>query len=167
MPPNLDFFQLFSRLGTRRWRQKWKIIRWLLSGTKIFRYYIHLSWMFFIRKWTLHISKIDPFFVYSFQIQVAPGADVLTVSVWDKNSFSSDEFMGCGYVIIDNCLEGQVNRRVSYILPKNSSFYGKTCLVWFHNFLGLYETVWYLSRWQVYTYPEENWLERVTLGFML
>ena len=42
----------------------------------------------------------------------AGGSDVLTVSVWDKNHFSSDEFMGCGYVIIDNCMEGQVNKRV-------------------------------------------------------
>ena len=62
-------------------------------------------------------NELNPDWNEDFTFNVPEGLEVVSVSIWDKNSIKKDVFMGYTFVVFDNCLQGQSNKRVSaYII---------------------------------------------------
>lgn len=66
---------------------------------------------------TKHISSnLNPDWNEEFEFMVQDGNDVLTLSIWDKNSIKKDVFMGYAFVSIHDCQMGENTPKVFLIL---------------------------------------------------
>ena len=64
-------------------------------------------------KKTKHISSnLNPDWNEEFVLNVKPGEDVVSLSIWDKNTIKKDNFMGYSYVTFDDCKKGQPTQKV-------------------------------------------------------
>ena len=64
-------------------------------------------------KKTKHISSnLNPDWNEEFVLNVKPGEDVVSLSIWDKNTIKKDNFMGYSYVTFDDCKKGQSTQKV-------------------------------------------------------
>lgn len=61
-------------------------------------------------------NSLNPDWDEDFTFNDAAGFDFLTLTVWDKNSLSKDDFMGYAFVSIDQCLQGQKNTKAVQIM---------------------------------------------------
>lgn len=69
---------------------------------------------------TKHVSSnLNPDWNESFTFDVQPDMDVVSLSIWDKNSIKKDVFMGYSYVTFDNIQRGQPTPKVNQIYTKS------------------------------------------------
>jgi len=65
---------------------------------------------------TKHVSSnLNPDWNEDFEFETA-GADVLTLSIWDKNSIKKDVFMGYTFVSIHDCKMGEPTPKVLQVV---------------------------------------------------
>lgn len=48
-------------------------------------------------------NNLNPDWNQEFTFDVSAGAEVLSLSIWDHNTFRKDVFMGCAFVAFDQC----------------------------------------------------------------
>ena len=66
---------------------------------------------------TKHISSnLNPDWNEEFVFNVKPGQDVISLSVWDKNSIKKDVFMGYSFVSFHDCKQGQQSKKVKLVV---------------------------------------------------
>ena len=62
---------------------------------------------------TKHISSnLNPDWNEDFEFMVTEGNDVLTLSIWDKNTIKKDVFMGYAFVSIHDCPTNEYTPKV-------------------------------------------------------
>ena len=66
---------------------------------------------------TKHVSSnLNPDWNEEFTFDVQPGQDVVSLSIWDKNTIKKDSFMGYSFVTFDGCIKGQDTLKVFGII---------------------------------------------------
>lgn len=66
---------------------------------------------------TKHISSnLNPDWNEDFEFHVQSGNDVLTLSIWDKNTIKKDVFMGYAFVSIHDCKMGENTPKVQILI---------------------------------------------------
>ena len=72
---------------------------------------------------TKHVtSNLNPDWNEEFEFMVSEGNDVLTLSIWDKNTIKKDVFMGYAFVSIHDCQMGENTPKVVQNLAKSFEF---------------------------------------------
>ena len=63
---------------------------------------------------TKHVSSnLNPDWNEEFTFEVEHGQDVVSLSIWDKNSFKKDVFMGYSFVSFQDCKKDEPTPKVS------------------------------------------------------
>ena len=60
-------------------------------------------------------SNLNPDWNEEFVLNVKPGQDVVSLSIWDKNTIKKDYFMGYSFISFQDCKKGECTHKVGVI----------------------------------------------------